>query len=118
METVSAEDGTRIAYDRTGRGEPVILVAGAFSYRTYSGQVKLAGLLSQRLRRSDADTAPACRRCSTRSSRTAPDHTRSAADLVAERLGHLALRARAEPADLRGQACPSLVLLGCRCGRP
>jgi hypothetical protein len=62
METVSAEDGTRIAYDRTGRSEPVILVAGAFSYRTYSGQVKLAGLLSQHLRRSDADTAPACRR--------------------------------------------------------
>jgi pimeloyl-ACP methyl ester carboxylesterase len=47
METVSSKDGTRIAYDRTGRGEPVILVAGAFSYRKYSGQVKLAGLLSQ-----------------------------------------------------------------------
>jgi pimeloyl-ACP methyl ester carboxylesterase len=47
METVSSKDGTRIAYDRTGRGQPVILVAGAFSYRKYSGQVKLAGLLSQ-----------------------------------------------------------------------
>jgi len=46
METVSSKDGTPIAYDRTGRGEPVILVAGAFSYRKYSGQVKLAGLLS------------------------------------------------------------------------
>lgn len=30
METVTSKDGTRIAYDRTGRGEPVILVAGAY----------------------------------------------------------------------------------------
>ena len=47
METVNSEDGTRVAYDRTGRGDPVILVAGAFSYRKYSGQVKLAELLSR-----------------------------------------------------------------------
>jgi pimeloyl-ACP methyl ester carboxylesterase len=46
METVISKDGTRIAYDRTGRGEPVILVAGAFSYRKYPAQVKLAELLS------------------------------------------------------------------------
>lgn len=46
METVTSKDGTRIAYDRTGRGEPVILVAGAFSYRKYPGQMKLAELLS------------------------------------------------------------------------
>jgi len=46
METVTSKDGTRIAYDRTGNGEPVILVAGAFSYRKYSGQVKVAELLS------------------------------------------------------------------------
>jgi alpha-beta hydrolase superfamily lysophospholipase len=48
METVTSKDGTRIAYDRTGHGEPVILVAGASSYRKYPGQVKLAELLSQR----------------------------------------------------------------------
>jgi pimeloyl-ACP methyl ester carboxylesterase len=47
METVTSKDGTRIAYDRTGHGRPVILVAGAFSYRKFPGQVKLAGLLSQ-----------------------------------------------------------------------
>jgi pimeloyl-ACP methyl ester carboxylesterase len=46
MDTVTSEDGTRIAYDQTGHGAPVILVAGAFSYRRYPGQVKLAGLLS------------------------------------------------------------------------
>jgi pimeloyl-ACP methyl ester carboxylesterase len=42
MEAVTSKDGTRIAYDRTGHGRPVILVAGAFSYRKYPGQVKLA----------------------------------------------------------------------------
>ena len=47
MDTVTSKDGTRIAYDRTGRGAPVILVAGAFSYRKYPAQVKLAELLSQ-----------------------------------------------------------------------
>ncbi len=46
METVTSKDGTRIAYDRTGTGEPLILVAGAFSYRKYPGQVKLANLLA------------------------------------------------------------------------
>jgi hypothetical protein len=33
-------------------------------------------------------------------------------DLVAPRLDQLALRALAEPADLRGRACASLALLG------
>jgi pimeloyl-ACP methyl ester carboxylesterase len=47
MDGVTSKDGTRIAYDRTGRGAPVILVAGAFSYRKYPAQVKLAELLSQ-----------------------------------------------------------------------
>lgn len=66
METVSSKDGTRIAYDRTGRGEPVILVTGAFSYRKYPAQVKLAELLSQhftvfsydRRGRGDSDDTP------------------------------------------------------------
>jgi Alpha/beta hydrolase family len=46
VDTVTSQDGTRIAYDRTGDGPPVILVAGAFSYRKYPGQVKLADLLA------------------------------------------------------------------------
>ena len=33
MHTVTSPDGIRIAYDRTGVGGPLILVAGAFSYR-------------------------------------------------------------------------------------
>ena len=48
MHTVTSADGTTIAYDRTGDGDPVVLVAGAFSYRRYPGQVKLAELLSGR----------------------------------------------------------------------
>jgi len=46
MDTVTSQDGTVIAYDRTGSGEPLILIGGAFSYRRYPGQVKLAGLLA------------------------------------------------------------------------
>lgn len=46
MNTVTSHDGTPIAYDRTGSGEPLVLVAGAFSYRRYPGQVKLAELLA------------------------------------------------------------------------
>jgi hypothetical protein len=42
MSTVTSPDGTVIAYDRTGSGEPVVLVGGAFSYRRYPVQVKLA----------------------------------------------------------------------------
>lgn len=48
MHTVTSADGTTIAYDRTGTGDPVVMVAGAFSYRGYPGQVKLARLLSAR----------------------------------------------------------------------
>ena len=48
MHTVTSPDGTTIAYDRTGAGDPLVLVAGAFSYRRYPGQVKLAELLSGR----------------------------------------------------------------------
>jgi len=46
MRTVTSADGTTIAYDRTGPGEPVVLVAGAFSYRRYPGQVKLTALIA------------------------------------------------------------------------
>ena len=45
MHTTTSRDGTTIAYDREGAGDPLILVGGAFSYRRYPGQVKLAGLL-------------------------------------------------------------------------
>ena len=48
MDTITSPDGTTIAYDRTGAGEPLVLVGGAFSYRRYPGQVKLAELLSAR----------------------------------------------------------------------
>jgi pimeloyl-ACP methyl ester carboxylesterase len=47
MNTVESADGTTIAYDRAGAGKPLVLVGGAFSYRRYPGQVKLAGLLSE-----------------------------------------------------------------------
>ena len=48
MHTITAPDGTTIAYNRTGPGEPLILISGAFSYRRFPGQVKLAQLLSAR----------------------------------------------------------------------
>ena len=48
MPTTTSRDGTTIAYDREGDGDPLVLVPGAFSYRRYSGQVKLAGLLAAR----------------------------------------------------------------------
>ena len=48
MNAVTSSDGTPIAYDRTGAGEPLVLVGGTFSYRRYPGQVKLAELLSAR----------------------------------------------------------------------
>ncbi|GLX68676.1 alpha/beta fold hydrolase [Paenibacillus glycanilyticus] len=46
MNTVISKDGTRIAYDQTGHGPALVLVAGAFSYRKFPGQVELANLLS------------------------------------------------------------------------
>ncbi|MDF2661970.1 MAG: hydrolase [Paenibacillus sp.] len=48
MYTVTSRDGTKIAYDKVGRGPALILVAGAFSYRKFPGQVQLAKLLSER----------------------------------------------------------------------
>jgi pimeloyl-ACP methyl ester carboxylesterase len=67
MHTITSPDGTTIAYDRTGAGEPLILIGGAFSYRRFPGQVKLAQLLSARFtvysydrrgRGDSGDTAP------------------------------------------------------------
>lgn len=48
MNTVTSKDGTKIAYDQVGQGPALILVAGAFSYRKFPGQVQLANLLSER----------------------------------------------------------------------
>lgn len=48
MHTVLSRDGTKIAYDRAGRGPSLVLVGGAFSYRRFPGMVKLAGLLAER----------------------------------------------------------------------
>ncbi len=47
MNIAISKDGTRIAYDVTGQGPALILVAGAFSYRNFPGQVQLAGLLAK-----------------------------------------------------------------------
>src|SRR5260370_21101604 len=67
MHTITSPDGTTIAYDRTGAGEPLVLVGGAFSYRRYPAQVKLAELLAARFtvysydrrgRGDSGDTAP------------------------------------------------------------
>jgi pimeloyl-ACP methyl ester carboxylesterase len=44
MPTINSNDGTSIAYDKTGQGPPVVLVAGATMSR--SGFTQLAGILS------------------------------------------------------------------------
>lgn len=48
MKTVTSKDGTRIAFDQTGSGPPVILIGGALSQRAFPPFTKLAGLLSDR----------------------------------------------------------------------
>ncbi|RTE11368.1 alpha/beta fold hydrolase [Paenibacillus whitsoniae] len=46
MHFVYSQDGTKIAYDKSGQGPALILIAGAFSYRHFPGQVELAKRLS------------------------------------------------------------------------
>ena len=47
MKTVRSQDGTTIAFDRTGEGPPVILVGGAFQHRAIDASVaQLAALLA------------------------------------------------------------------------
>lgn len=67
MDAVTSSDGTRIAYDRSGEGPPVILVGGALSFRKFKGMEELARLLSEqctvinydrRGRGDSTDTAP------------------------------------------------------------
>jgi pimeloyl-ACP methyl ester carboxylesterase len=48
MQTVRSQDGTTIAFDRLGEGPAVILVGGAFSYRTFPKMRQLAELLASR----------------------------------------------------------------------
>jgi hypothetical protein len=48
MNTVYSNDGTKIAYDRSGRGPVVILVGGAMSYRKFKKMEEIAELLSER----------------------------------------------------------------------
>jgi pimeloyl-ACP methyl ester carboxylesterase len=47
MNSVQSNDGTQIAFDRSGEGPPVILVDGAMCYREVGWSTKLAKLLSQ-----------------------------------------------------------------------
>lgn len=47
MYSVVSKDGTKIAYDKVGQGPALILVTGAFSYRKFPAQVKLANLLAE-----------------------------------------------------------------------
>jgi pimeloyl-ACP methyl ester carboxylesterase len=46
MKTVSSKDGTIIAYDQTGSGEPLILVDGALCSRAFGPMPELARLLA------------------------------------------------------------------------
>jgi pimeloyl-ACP methyl ester carboxylesterase len=46
MDKVISRDGTPIAYDRVGSGEPIILVDGAFCSRSFGPMSKLAPLLA------------------------------------------------------------------------
>src|SRR5215218_2297349 len=65
MESVISRDGTKIAYDCVGEGQPVILVGGAFSYRRFPKTVRLAEQLAGRFsafnydRRGRGDSADA-----------------------------------------------------------
>ena len=46
MKTVTSKDGTIIAYDQSGTGDPLILVDGAMCHRNFGPSRKLAALLS------------------------------------------------------------------------
>jgi pimeloyl-ACP methyl ester carboxylesterase len=47
MNTIISKDGTKIAFDRSGEGPPVVLVNGALGVRSHPIMAKLADLLSQ-----------------------------------------------------------------------
>ncbi len=67
MPEVISRDGTRIAYDKIGRGPPVILIDGAFCSREFGPMKKLGAVLAKhftvisydrRARGASGDTAP------------------------------------------------------------
>jgi pimeloyl-ACP methyl ester carboxylesterase len=67
MEKVISKDGTEIAFDKMGSGPAVILVDGAFCYRSFGPMPKLTPLLAQHMtvltydrrgRGDSADTQP------------------------------------------------------------
>ena len=47
MNTVISKDGTTIAYDKLGSGQPIILIDGALCYRSFGPMAKLAPLLAK-----------------------------------------------------------------------
>lgn len=67
MKKVISKDGTPIAYEQLGKGQPIILVDGALCYRSFGPMPKLAPLLAdhftvvyydRRGRGDSGDTAP------------------------------------------------------------
>src|SRR4051794_9530711 len=46
MDTLNSADGTRIAFDRRGSGPALIVVGGAFSDRSWQGDVRIAEALA------------------------------------------------------------------------
>ena len=48
MEQVTSKDGTKIAFDRSGEGRPVILVGGALNTRSFGPNGPLAPFLAER----------------------------------------------------------------------
>src|SRR4029079_13642150 len=55
MKTVTSKDGTRIAFDQTGRGSAIILVNGALGTRSHAAPDSLAGILSKQFTAIDYD---------------------------------------------------------------
>src|SRR6185369_16666622 len=47
MKTVTSKDGTRIAFDQTGKRPAIILVNGALGTRSHASPDSLAGILSK-----------------------------------------------------------------------
>lgn len=46
MHTAISKDGTKIAYDKIGNGPKLVLVTGAFGYRSFPAQIQLANELA------------------------------------------------------------------------
>jgi pimeloyl-ACP methyl ester carboxylesterase len=47
MNKVTSKDGTTIAYDQSGQGDPLILVGGALGYRAFAGAADLVDRLAK-----------------------------------------------------------------------